>query len=155
MSAERNCGASCARGSVTSRMSRISFRKSFCGCYAFLVKRQFTIRTPEAYIFTVAHHVALQHAMQSGLSNAAVELDELLTDSLPLNHPDPALEVSAAQFLEQLDAALCQLSPKIQAAFLMYRRDGASLDEISERLHITRPMTKKYLAKAMMHLRNG
>jgi DNA-directed RNA polymerase specialized sigma24 family protein len=52
---------------------------------------------------------------------------------------DPALEVLAQQCVEELDATLRRLSPNIQATFLLYRRDGLSMDEISARLGISRP----------------
>lgn len=55
--------------------------------------------------------------------------------------------------VELLDRALLQLSPKAQATFLLYRRDGKSMDEISQHLGISRPMAKKYLVKALVHFR--
>jgi RNA polymerase sigma factor (sigma-70 family) len=112
-----------------------------------------TIRVPEAYIFTIAHHVALQHTLQSARGRVSVELGELLSELLAVSESDPALEVSAEQCLNELDIALRQLSPKIQATFLLYRRDGLSMDEISAKLGISRPMAKKYLVKALVHFR--
>jgi RNA polymerase sigma factor (sigma-70 family) len=113
-----------------------------------------TIRTPEAYIFTIAHHVAQQHALRAVTRVAgAVELDEVLPDMHPAADGDPALEVSAQQCLLELDQVLDELPPKQQAAFLFYRRDGLSLDEISARLGISRQMAKKYLAKALVKFR--
>jgi RNA polymerase sigma factor (sigma-70 family) len=112
-----------------------------------------TIRTPEAYIFTIARHVAQQHTLQSAPGRMSVELGEVLSEVLAVAEADPALEVGAEQILKELDHALRQLSPKIQATFLFYRRDGLSMDEISARLGISRPMAKKYLAKALVHFR--
>lgn len=112
-----------------------------------------TIRAPEAYIFTIAHHVALQLTLQSARGRVSVELGELLSELLAVSESDPALEVSAEQCLNELDIALRQLSPKIQATFLLYRRDGLSMDEISAKLGISRPMAKKYLVKALVHFR--
>ena len=112
-----------------------------------------TIRTPEAYIFTIAHHVAQQHTLQSAPGRAPVELGEALSEFLAVAEADPALEVGAEQCLNELDQALRQLAPKIQATFLLYRRDGLSMDEISAHLRISRPMAKKYLVKALVHFR--
>jgi RNA polymerase sigma-70 factor (ECF subfamily) len=114
-----------------------------------------TIRAPEAYIFTIAHHVAQQHSLRSSASAASVELGEVLSELRAVTESDPALEVSAQQCLEKLDHALSQLSPKIQSTFLLYRRDGMTMDEISERLGISRPMAKKYLVKALVQFRKS
>lgn len=108
-----------------------------------------TIRVPEAYIFTIARHVAQQHTLQSSPETTSVEPAELPA----VSDADPALEVDAEQCLNELDIALRQLSRKIQATFLLHRRDGLSIDEVSAKLGITRPMAKKYLVKALVHLR--
>ena len=112
-----------------------------------------TIRAPEAYIFTVAHHVAQQHTLRSAASAGSVELSEVLSELQAVVEADPALEVTAGQCLEQLDDALAELSPKVQATFLLYRRDGMSMDEIGARLGISRPLAKKYLVRALAHFR--
>jgi RNA polymerase sigma factor (sigma-70 family) len=112
-----------------------------------------TIRAPEAYIFTIAHHVAQQHALRSAAGGATVDLSEVLSEVHAVADADPALEVSAEQCIEELDDALSQLAPKVRYTFLSYKRDGLTMDEISERLGISRPMAKKYLVKALVHLR--
>ena len=56
-------------------------------------------------------------------------------------------------FLEELDHALAQLSPKAHATFVLHRRDGCTLEEIGKQLGVSRPMVKKYLAKAVLHCR--
>lgn len=112
-----------------------------------------SIRAPEAYIFTIARHVAQQHTLQIAAGAGSENLDEALAQSHATTETDPALEVCAHQCVEELDKVLQQLSPKIQATFLLYRRDGLSMDEISERLGISRPMAKKYLVKALVAFR--
>ena len=111
-----------------------------------------TIRTPEAYIFTIANHVAQQHALQATHTTAAA-LGAVLSELRAVAEADPAMEVMAQQCGELLDRALLQLSPKAQATFLLHRRDGKSVDEISRELGISRPMAKKYLVKALVHFR--
>jgi RNA polymerase sigma factor (sigma-70 family) len=103
-----------------------------------------TIRAPEAYIFTVARHVAQQHSLKSTPNTTPAELGTV---------GDPALEVVAQQCVELLDRALLQLSPKAQATFLLHRRDGKSIEEISQQLGISRPMAKKYLVKTLVRFR--
>jgi RNA polymerase sigma factor (sigma-70 family) len=112
-----------------------------------------TIRTPEAYIFTIAQHVAQQHSLQSAADAGSAELTSVLSELRAATDADPALEVSALECLEDLDQALKQLGPKVQATFLFHRRDGMSIDEIGERLGISRAMAKKYIVRALVHFR--
>lgn len=112
-----------------------------------------TIRAPEAYIFTVASHVAQQHSLQSSHHTLSGELGEVLTEAQALTAADPILEVIGQQCAEQLDRALLQMSRKAQATFLLCRRDGKSMDEISQELGISRSMAKKYLVKTLVHFR--
>lgn len=111
-----------------------------------------TIRAPEAYLFTVAHHVAMQMSLRDAARPVSTELGDALGE---LQDADPAQEIGAQQSLEVLQRALEQLPPKARAAFLLQRRDGLSVDEIGDRLNISRPMTKKYLVKALIHLRKA
>ena len=112
-----------------------------------------TIRTPEAYIFTIARHVAQQHKLQTAARAGTRDLDEMLEELRTATEVDPALEVYAQQCVEQLDEALTQLSPKARLTFLLFRRDGLSIDDISARLGISRPMAKKYVVKALVAFR--
>lgn len=112
-----------------------------------------TIRAPLAYIFTIANHVAQQHSLQLATSVGSVELTEALADLRAVTEADPSLEVSAQQCLVELDRALKELGPKVQATFLYHRRDGLTIDEIAAKLGISRPMAKKYIVRALVHFR--
>jgi RNA polymerase sigma factor (sigma-70 family) len=112
-----------------------------------------TIRIPAAYIFTIARHAAQQHRLRCARTDSFVELDAALCDELPVPELDPVLEVSAEQCLAVVEEALQQMTPKVRATFLLYRKEGLSMEQISERLGITRPMAKKYLVKALAQLR--
>lgn len=110
------------------------------------------IRSPEAYLFTIARHVAQQHSLRQAATTPTLELQQMLNE-LAIAPNDPALEVSAQQSLEELNRALEKLSPKARAAFLFHRRDGLTLEEIGDRFGVSRPQAKKYLAKALVQLR--
>jgi RNA polymerase sigma factor (sigma-70 family) len=112
-----------------------------------------TIRVPEAYIFTIARHVALQHKLEAAASGTSIELDGALAELRSVSETDPALEVIAEQCLRELDDALHAMAPKVQTTFLLYRRDGMTMEDISERLGISRQMAKKYLVKALVQFR--
>lgn len=113
---------------------------------------QEAIRSPEAYLFTVAQHVAQQHAIRRSNTALPLELQEMLAE-LAEAPSDPALEISAQQSLDELEHALRRLSPRERATFLYHRRDGLTLQDIADRLGVSRQMVKKYLAKAMVEFR--
>lgn len=111
-----------------------------------------SVRSPEAYLFTVAQHVVQQHTLKSAALPPA-ELEKILNTLAASAHADPALELVAAQCLDRLQETLDKLSPKARAVFMLSRRDGLSFDEIAARLGVSRPMVKKYLMKALMQFR--
>src|SRR5215469_12368212 len=92
-----------------------------------------SVRSPEAYLFTVAQHVVQQH----NLKNSPQPLPEALRGGVD-GGGDPSLEVHADQCLERLQGGLDRLHPKVRATFLLSRRDGLSFDEIAERLGTTK-----------------
>jgi len=112
-----------------------------------------SIRSPEAYLFTVAQHVVQQHTLRQTATPPSVELTEMLDIPSATPETDPVLATEAAQCVEQLQDAMEELSAKVRATFLMHRRDGLSLDEIATRLGISRAMVKKNLMKALMYFR--
>jgi RNA polymerase sigma factor (sigma-70 family) len=110
-----------------------------------------SIRSPEAYLFTVAQHVVQQHTLKSAALPSA-EL-ELALNTQSAAHTDPAQELVASQCLDRLQDTLEKLSPKARAVFILSRRDGLSFDEIATRLGVSKPMVKKYLMKALLQFR--
>jgi RNA polymerase sigma factor (sigma-70 family) len=114
-----------------------------------------SIRSPEAYLFTVAQHVLQQHTLRQSANPPAADFERALSETSAGAHADPPLEVHAEQCLERLQEVLDRLPAKVRATFLLSRRDGLSFDEIAIRLETTRPMAKKYLMKALTKLRHG
>jgi RNA polymerase sigma-70 factor (ECF subfamily) len=112
-----------------------------------------SIRSPEAYLFTVAQHVVQQHTLRQRATPPSVDLTQILEIQPATPDVDPVLATDAAQCVERLQGAIEELSPKVRATFLLHRRDGLSLEEIGTRLGISRPMVKKNLMKALLHLR--
>lgn len=112
-----------------------------------------SIRSPEAYLFTVAQHVVQQHSLRQSATPPSIELTEMLNSARAVPDVDPVLDLDAQQCLEQLQSELDRLSPKLRATFLLHRRDGLSLDEIAARLGTSLPMVKKNLMQALVQLR--
>jgi RNA polymerase sigma factor (sigma-70 family) len=111
------------------------------------------VRSPEAYLFTVALHVAQQHALREAAMPASIELAGMLTELHATDDADPVMQASAEQFVEEIESSLDKMSPKVRAVFILHRRQGLSLEEIAAHLGISFPMAKKYLVKALFQLR--
>ena len=112
-----------------------------------------TIRSSEAYLYTVAFHVLHQHFLRRSAIPEAVDITALINEMESAPQSDPAKQVETQQQLEELQGALEQLSPKAQAVLILHRRDGYSLEEIGARIGISRAMAAKYLSKALLHCR--
>lgn len=117
------------------------------------IDRHETIRSSEAYLFTVAFHVLHQHLMRRSAAPQAIEITTLIDQMESTPDADPANQTETQQQLEDLQRALGQLSPKAQAVLLLHRRDGYSLEEIADQLGFSRANAAKYLAKALLHCR--
>lgn len=112
-----------------------------------------TIRSSEAYLFTVAFHVLHQHVLRRSAVPEAVEISALINEMESAPEADPAVQVERQQQLEELQQAMQGLSSKAQAVLLLHRRDGYSLEEIGTQLGVSRAMAAKYLSKALLHCR--
>jgi RNA polymerase sigma factor (sigma-70 family) len=112
-----------------------------------------TIRSTQAYLYTIAFHVLHQHTMRRAAVPEAVEITALIDQMESENNTNPLSQVETQQQLEGLQDALSQLSPKAQAVLLLHRRDGYSLEEIATQLGFSRANAAKYLAKALVHCR--
>jgi RNA polymerase sigma-70 factor (ECF subfamily) len=115
--------------------------------------RHETIRSPQAYLFTVARNVLYEHRLSHSAASKAVEMDEVLAEIEAYVQDDPAAYIDAVRQLEQFDQALSGVSPRAYATFVLQRRYGYTLDEIAEQLGVSRAMVKKYLARAVQHCR--
>jgi len=114
------------------------------------------IRNAEAYLMTIAAHVLHQHQVRSA---AAPESLEALLDSQLGSSPAPEAQVDAQRRLQALDRILERLSPNVYASFVMRQRDGMGLQEIADRLGVSRAAVIKYMNTAMQmcreHLKSG
>jgi len=119
------------------------------------VEHHETIRSPEAYLFTVASHVLHQHTLRQSAAPVSVDIAELFTE-LQLSSPDdPAAKADIAQRVEQLERSLKDLPPNVSTALMLHRFAGFSIEEIGQQLGVARPTAKKYLARALAHVRDA
>jgi RNA polymerase sigma factor (sigma-70 family) len=111
------------------------------------------IRSPQAYLFTVAHHVLHQHKMSLAATPESVDLMDVVADMEAQAVEDPGAQLDLRRRLQALDVLLQQVPPRCRATFILHRRFGFTLEEIGAHLGVSRPMAKKYLVKALVHCR--
>jgi RNA polymerase sigma factor (sigma-70 family) len=117
------------------------------------VEHHESIRSPEAYLFTVASHVLHQHALKQSATPISVDITDLFSE-LELTSPDdPATRADVQQRMEHLERSLKELPPKVSTTLMLHRFAGYSIEEIGKQLGVARPTAKKYLARALTHVR--
>ena len=119
------------------------------------VKHDETIRSPEAYLFTVASHVLHQHTLKQSATPPSVDISELFADLELTSGDDPASKADIAQRIDQLERSLKELPPKVSTTLMLHRFAGFSIEEIGQQLGVARPTAKKYLARALTHVRDA
>jgi len=119
------------------------------------VEHHETIRSPEAYLFTVASHVLHQHTLRQSMTPVTVDISELFAELQLTSNDDPAACADITQRIERLESSLKQLPPKVSTTLMLHRFAGFSIEEIGQQLGVSRPTAKKYLARALAHCREA
>jgi RNA polymerase sigma factor (sigma-70 family) len=117
------------------------------------VEHQETIRSPEAYLFTVASHVLHQHTLRQANTPGYVEFSELFAELQVASKDDPMMRAYGQQRLAEVARTLARLPPKVASTLMLHRQAGLSVDQIAQELGVARPTVKKYLARALAECR--
>lgn len=119
------------------------------------VEHHESIRSPEAYMFTIASHVLHQHALKQSETPASVDISDLFSELQLTSEDDPAAKADLAQRLDHLERSLKELPSKVSTTLMLHRFAGFSIEEIGAKLGVSRPTAKKYLARALTHCRDA
>lgn len=112
-----------------------------------------TIRSPRAYLFTVALHVLHQHRLHLAAQPQAVDLADVLSELEARGGENPATQFEVLIQLDEFEQVLKQLPPQVYTVFVLHRGLGYSREEIARRLRLSLAMVKKLLAQALVHCR--
>ena len=115
------------------------------------IKDHEAIRSPQAYLFTVASHVLREHALRQSGKPALMDPLHVANHFEDALGVDPADQLDVQQRLAQVDQDLTRLSPRAYAILIMYRCEGMTLMEIGEKLGISHSMVRKYLTRAIAY----
>ena len=113
-----------------------------------------SIRSPEAYLFTIASHVIHQHAVRRSSEPVSVDITEMVSELRTSSSDDPPDQAAQAQQIDELERILGHLPVRIATALVLHRVAGYSVQEVGDELGVSRETAKKYLARAVEHCRN-
>ncbi len=116
--------------------------------------RMDAIRSPEAYLFGIARHVLHQHRAPTSDAPDTVDITDVLAELEDNPGLNPEAQLENQQRLEEFHRALSRLPPNVYATLMLNRVAGLTLEEVAQRLGVSRGMTKKYLATALDHCRH-
>lgn len=117
------------------------------------VNRPDSVRSPEAYLFGIARHVLHQHRSQAAAAPATVDIADVLSEIEESPGSGPEAQLEMRQRIEDFHRALSRMPPNVYATLILNRVAGLTLEEVAERLGVSRGMTKKYLAAALQQCR--
>lgn len=115
-------------------------------------KKQTPVRESRAFLFKIANNVLIDHWRNKQKQQAIQEEDnDMAALQVSITHADPSEIIEQQQRLQRLYDAIKTLPPRRREAFLMYRFEGLSQNEIAERMGITLSMVEKHIASALVH----
>lgn len=100
---------------------------------------------PRAWLSTIAHGLLVDHVRRADLERAYLQA---LAELPHKHHPSAEEQALTLEALRQVDGLLGGLSSKARAAYLWSRLDGMPHAEIAQRLGVSVPRVRQYLATA-------
>ncbi|ENO90487.1 sigma-70 family RNA polymerase sigma factor [Thauera linaloolentis] len=104
------------------------------------------LREPRAYLSVVANRLVANLYRRRSLEAAWLEALAQQPEALM---PSPEEHLLILEALNELDALLDGLPPKVRAAFLLAQIEGLGYAEIAVRLELSERSVKRYMVQAM------
>ena len=104
------------------------------------------LREPRAYLATVARRLLINHLRRRALEQSYLDALAVLPE---MQAPSPEQQLVILQALQQIDAMLDGLPPKVRTVFILSQIDGLTYAAIAEEMKIGLRSVKRYMAQAM------
>ena len=105
-----------------------------------------TPREPRAFLAAIAKGLLFDYFRRAALEQAWLNELMLIPEA---EQPSPEAQQLILEDLKAIDRMLAKLSSKARAAFLHSRLDGMTHGEIAERLGVSVPRVRQYLAQGI------
>lgn len=115
------------------------------------------VRDPLGYLFGIALNLLRSDYRRSARERARfVSMDPESLDALPSYKSAWSDDSDQdSQLTDRIESALASLPQPWRIALLRSRRDGCTYRQIADELHVSPHAVKKYIIKALAHLRTG
>lgn len=115
------------------------------------------VRKPQAYMYRIASHVIYEFRLKEEQEKDCMVVDSDVLTDLAERVGDASTDDIEGRIGSQLDVdrILSRLPPIEQAIVLLQKRDGLSYQQVAERLGLSKHTVKKYLFRALAHLRSA
>lgn len=101
------------------------------------------LREPRAYLTMVAKRLLINHLERQSLEQAYLASLRLLPEPMA---PSPEARAMLLETLEELDALLDELPPKVRTAFLLSQLEGLSYEDIAAQMELSVRTVTRYMA---------
>ncbi|WP_404478368.1 sigma-70 family RNA polymerase sigma factor [Novosphingobium sp. BL-52-GroH] len=108
------------------------------------------LRSPEAYLRTIARHLLWGRVKGLRLRDKAVHLSIDDVDLAVL--PQQEWMMEASDFLRRYEEALAELPERTRTVFRLHRQEELTYHEIADRMGITERGVKYHMKKALIYL---
>lgn len=110
------------------------------------------IRDPRAFLYRTAKNLAIDHLRRKHRSLLrSVPLENALT--VAVTTPDAEVAVDAKRRLAAVLKAIDELSPRQRAAFIMFKFEDKTYEEIAQEFQISVKTVEHHLSRAMTYCR--
>lgn len=110
-----------------------------------VARRAFFLDEARTLLATIARGLVIDHFRRSALEAAFLDM----LAQLPEQHvPSPEARLMVLETLNEIDAMLAALPPKVRSAFLMSQLDGLGYAEIARRLEVSLSSVQQYMTRA-------
>jgi RNA polymerase sigma-70 factor (ECF subfamily) len=117
------------------------------------IKDMDAIREPKAYMFRIAHNLAVEHATRQGRARATLHVSDQALEAELAQDPSFAEQIDQTQFAARLHEALAELPARCRNGFWLQHAHGMSYEEISRHFGVSKETVKKDLSRVIKHLR--
>jgi RNA polymerase sigma factor (sigma-70 family) len=107
----------------------------------------------KAYLFKTASNLVIDRLRRRGRRPQVSFTADMAELDFAMFELSPERQLSGEQALAVMGSAIAQLPPKCRQAFLLNRIHEIPIDEIAERMAIGACMVRRYVARALEHVR--
>lgn len=108
-------------------------------------RRDFYLDEVRTLLATIARGLVIDHFRRCALEASFLEM---LAQLPPEHLPSPEAQMLVLETLNEIDAMLASLPPKVRSAFLLSQLDGLGYAEIALRLRVSLSSVQQYMKRA-------